>query len=149
MAVMKQVVGARTALTTTGFSSLAAGTYLTSEAVTAATNSPTDVIVEVRAATTGTPSGNKQVLVFAKESLNGSIFRSGPINGTSTTEEGNLKFLGVLPMPTSGSVQMATFSIVQAFGYCPHSLYIVVKNDLGVALTFGEIAKAEISVTVT
>lgn len=145
MATIKQVVGARTALTVTGLSTLASGTYATSAAYPANTNQPLDVIVEVDVATTNTPAGNKQLAVFVQESLDGTNFRSGPGSGTTTTDEPNLRFLGTVPMNSVTTTQIGTFSVAQALGYCPYAFKIVLKNDLGVSLTSGTAYTAEIS----
>ena len=147
MATITQTVNTRTSLTVTGLGTLASATYVTSSAYTANTNKPLDVIVEVETATTNTPTGNKQVVVFVKESLNGTDFRSGPESGTTTTDEPNLRFLGTIPMNSVTTTQRGTFSVAQALGYCPHSFKIVVKNDLGVALTSGAAYTSEISAT--
>lgn len=147
MADTKQIVGTRTALTSTGFSTLASATYVTSSAYIAATNDPIDVIVEVECATTNTPSGNKQVVVFIKESLDGTNYRSGPESGTTTTDELNLRLLGVIPIGTASTTQRGTFSILSGLGFCPYSFKIVLKNDLGVALTSGAVYTSEISYT--
>ena len=147
MAAIKQVVGTRTALTVTGLGTLASGTYVTSAAYTANTNQPLDVIVEVDVATTNTPAGNKQVVVFVKESLDGTNFRSGPGSGTTTTDEPNLRFLGTIPMNSVTTTQIGTFSVAQALGYCPYAFKVVIKNDLGVALTSGTAFTSEISST--
>lgn len=148
MAAIKQVVEARTALTVTGLSTLASGTYVTSAAYPANTNDPLDVIVEVEVATTNTPTGNKRVLVFVKESLDGTNFRSGPESGTTTTDETNLRHLGNIPMNSVTTTQRGTFSIAERLGYCPYAFKIVLKNDLGVALTSGAAYTSEISSTV-
>ena len=138
-------VGTRTSLTSTGLSTLASGTYVASNAYTANTNKPWDVIVEVDTATTNTATGNKQVVVFLQESLDGTNYRSGPTSGTSTTDEPNLRFLGVIPMNSTTTTQIGTFSIAQALGYCPFAFKVVLKNDLGVALTSGTVFTSEIS----
>lgn len=148
MATIKQIVGSRTSLTVTGLSTLASGTYVASSAYTANTNQPLDVIVEVDVATTNTPAGNKQVVVFVQESLDGTNFRSGPTSGTTTTDEPNLRLLGTVPMNSVTTTQMGTFSVAQALGYCPHSFNVVIKNDLGVALTSGTVYTSEISSTI-
>ncbi len=148
MATVKQIVGTRTSLTVTGLATLASGTYVTSAAYTANTNQPLDVIVEVDVATTNTPAGNKQVVVFVKESLDGTNFRSGPGSGTTTTDEPNLRFLGTIPMNSVTTTQIGTFSVAQALGYCPYAFKIVLKNDLSVALTSGTAFTSEISSTV-
>lgn len=147
MATITQPVGARTSLTVSALATLASATYDVSSAYTANTNKPLDVIVELDIATTNTPSGNKQLVVFVKESLDGTNFRSGPESGTTTTDEPNLRLLGTIPMNTASVTQIGTFSVAQALGYCPHSFKIVVKNDLGVALTSGTAFTSEISAT--
>ena len=138
-------VGTRTSLTVTGFSTLAAATYAVSAVYTANTNKPWDVVVEVDAATTNTPAGNKQVVVFLQESVDGTNYRSGPTSGTSAVDEPNLRFLGTLPMASVTTSQIGTFSVASALGYCPYSFKVVLKNDLGVALTSGTVFTAEIS----
>lgn len=147
MADTKQIVGTRTALTSTGFSTLASATYVATSAYTAATNDPNDVVVEVECATTNTPTGNKQVVVFVKESLDGTNYRSGPESGTTTTDEPNLRFLGVIPVNTASTTQRGTFSVGDALGFCPYAFKVVLKNDLGVALTSGAVYTSEITHT--
>ena len=142
---MGQVQGTRTALTSTGFSTLASATYVATSSYDCSTNDPYDVVVEVECATTNTPAGNKQVAVFAKESLDGTNYRSGPESGTTTTDEPNLRFLGTIPMNTASVTQRGSFSIAEAFGYVPYAFKLVLKNDLGVALTSGAVYTAEIS----
>ena len=138
-------VGTRTSLTVTGLATLAAATYVASVIFTANTNKPWDVAVEVNVATTNTATGNKQVSVFLQESLDGTNFRSGPTSGTTTADESNLRFLGTIPMNSANTSQMGTWSVVQALGYCPYAFKVVLKNDLGVALTSGAVFTAEIS----
>jgi hypothetical protein len=147
MTTLKQPVGTRTSLTVTGLSTLASATYVASSAYTVNTNQPLDVVVEVDVATTNTPAGNKQVVVFVIESLDGTNFRSGPTSGTTTTDEPNLRLLGTIPMNSVTTTQIATFSVAQALGYCPYAFKIVLKNDLGVALTSGTSFTSEISAT--
>jgi hypothetical protein len=149
MAVVKQLVGTRTSLAYTGLATLASATYVVNTtAYNCATNQPVDVIVEVDVATTNTPAGNKQVVVFIQESLDGTNYRSGPTSGTTTTDEPNLRFLGAVPMNTASVTQIGTFSIFNALGYVPANFKIVIKNDLGVALTSGTVFTSEISNTV-
>ena len=148
MSTIKQVVGTRTALTVTSLSTLASATYVASAAYVCTTNAPMDVIVEVDAATTNAPAGNKQISVFLSDSLDGTNFRSGPTSLTSTVDEANLRFLGTLPMATSAVTQIGTFSVLAALGYVPAQFKVIIKNDLGVALTSGAVFTAEISNTV-
>ena len=100
MATIKQVVGTRTSLTTTALNSLVSGTYVSCGSITHNTNQPLDVLLEV-SALPGTVSGNKQLLVFAKASLDGTNQTTGPDTGTSTVNESNLFFVGVLPLNTN------------------------------------------------
>ena len=147
MATITQTVGSRTSLTVSGLSTLASATYCVSGTYTPNTNKPLDVIVEVEVATTNPPAGNKQLAVFVKESLDGANFRSGPETGTTATDEPDLKFLGTIPMNTATNTHRGTFSVAQALGYCPYAFKIVLKNDLGVALTSGAAYTSEISAT--
>lgn len=149
MANITQIVGARTALTATGLATLASGTYVASANYTANTNKPLDVVVEVDAATTNTPSGNKQLVVFVQESLDGTNYRSGPNSGTTTDNEANLRLLGTVPMNEASVTQVGTFSVAQSLGYCPYAFRVVVKNELGVALTTGTLFTSEISAAST
>jgi hypothetical protein len=149
MSTVKQVVGTRTSLSYTGLSTLASATYVrNTTAYDCTTNQPLDVVIEVDAATTNTPAGNKQLVVFIQDSLDGTNFRSGPSSGTSTTDEPNLRFLGTLPIGTASVTQIGTFSLVAALGYIPAKFYVVIKNDLGVALTSATVYTSEISGTV-
>jgi len=151
MATIKQIVGTRTSLAFTGsaLSTLASATYVqNTTAYDCTTNQPIDVVVEVDAATTNTPSGNKQLVVFVQESLDGTNYRSGPTSGTTTTREPNLRFIGTLPITTASTTEIGTFSIGLALGYVPTKFFIVIKNDLGVALTSGTAWTSEISSTV-
>ena len=60
MAVFNPTVGTRTSLAFTGLSTLASGTYVkNTTAYNCDTNKPMNVVVEVEAATTNTPAGNK------------------------------------------------------------------------------------------
>lgn len=145
MGAVTTIQATRTSLTVTGFGTLASATYVASTAYNAGANDPQDVVVEVEAATTNTPAGNKQVMVFVQASLDGTNFQSGPTSGTSTTDEPNLTLLGFVPMNSSSITQRNMFSILAALGYIPQQFKVVLKNDLGVALTSGAVYTAEIS----
>ena len=149
MATVKQIVGTRSSLAFTGLSALSSANYVqNTTAYDCATNQPVDVVVEVDLATTNTPVGNKQAIVFIQESLDGTSYRSGPTSGTATTREGNLRLLGTIPMTTASTTEIGTFSVFNALGYVPSSFFIVIKNDLGVALTSGTVWTSEISNTI-
>jgi hypothetical protein len=150
MSTVKQIVGTRTALSISSVATLASGTYVTSEAYVANTNQPIDVVVEVMAGTTNTPAGNKQVVAFVQDSLDGTNFRSGPTAGTSTADEADLTYIGTVPVNTSAGTMLhrGLFSVANACGYVPHTFRIVLKNDLGVALTTATAFTSELSITV-
>lgn len=137
--------GTRTSLTITGFGTLASGTYVASSAYNCDTNKPVDVAIEVEAATTNTPAGNKQVVVFLQASLDGTNFQSGPTSGSTTTDEPDLTFIGVIPMNTATTTHRKMFSVAQSLGFIPKQFKVVCKNDLGVSLTSGAVYTAEIS----
>ena len=134
MADITAVVGARTELTASALNSLASGAYVSAGTINHSTNDPLDVLVEVNV-TPGTVAGNKQVLVFAKASLDGTNFSTGPESGTTTTDEPNLVFVGSVPCGTNATLQRAVFSLAAAFGgVLPQQSKIICKNDTGAAL---------------
>lgn len=133
MAVITSIVGPRTALTTAALNNLANGAYVSAGNIDLTTPDPLDVIVEVEA-TPGTVAGNRQLVVFAKTSLDGANYTSGPESGTTTTDEPNLFFLGTLPLNTNAAPQRRAFSVMSALGFIPPYLRIIVKNDSGAAL---------------
>ncbi len=134
MGAITQIVGSRTSLTTSAMDSLANGTYVSCGTINHTTNDPLDVLIEVKA-TPGTVSGNKQLVVFAKGSLDGTNFESGPESGTTTTDEPNLTFIGTVPLGTNSTAQTGIFSLAMAFGgVLPQQTKIIVRNDSGAAL---------------
>lgn len=148
MSTFNPTIGTRTSLSFTGtaLSTLASATYVkNTTAYNCDTNKPMNVVVEVEAATTNTPSGNKQLLVFIKESLDGTNFREGPESGTTATRENNLRLLGVLPITTASTTERGFFDIFSILGFIPKSFFVVIKNDLGVALTAGVAFTSEVS----
>lgn len=133
MATITAIVGSKTALTTSALNSLVSTGYVAAGTIDLTAADPLDVLVEV-AATPGTVAGNKQVVVFAKVSLDGTTWTSGPETGTTATDEPNLRFLGTVPCNTNATQQINTLSVVSALGFIPPHLEIVVKNDTGAAL---------------
>ena len=125
---------------------LASGTYVTSSAIDLGATIPEDVTFEVNANANGTPSGNKQLVLFAKFSLDNSNFGSGPESGTTTTEELDLHLIGVLPMnDTNDHTKFFNLLGLPVTRY----MKLVAKNDLGVALTSGNVYRADITGTGT
>lgn len=146
MATVTQQLGSRTNLGSLG--TLAAGTYLNVGTITFDTNKPLEVVLEV-SSTPGTVSGNKQLVVFAQESLDGTNFETGPVSGTSTTDESNLTFIGTVPLNTNSTLQRGVFKLSPSFGGAlPFAAKIIVKNDSGVALASGSVEYAEVTTTV-
>ena len=150
MATVKQVVGSRTSLTTSALDSLASATFVSAGTITHNTNQPLDVLLEVTA-TPGTVSGNKQLVVYAKASLDGTNQTTGPETGTTVTDEPNLYYVGTLPLNTSSTTQTKVFSLAAAYGgVLPYASEIVLRNDSGAALNAsgGSVYYSEISATV-
>ncbi|WP_439587645.1 hypothetical protein [Hydrogenophaga sp.] len=133
MSTIHATPGARTALTTTALNALASAAYVSAGTIDVSAQEPLDLIIEVEA-TPGTVAGNRQLMVFARISMDGTHFSTGPVSGSSTNEEPNLRFLGVLPLPTSAVLQRAMFSVAAALGFVPPHIQIVIKNDSGAAL---------------
>lgn len=144
MSIQTLVRSTRTALTVTGLGTLASATYAVSAAYDLEATKPLDLLIEVNATTTGTPAGNKQVYVFAKVTLDGTNYSSGPESGTTATNEADLYAVGSVSMADT-SAHGKTFSLFSALGFMPSSVKIIVKNDLGVALTAGTVFTSEIT----
>ena len=146
MATIKSEVQTAAALTVTGFSTLnpASNLYVVSAEMNHATNDPLDVLIDVTATTATTPTGNKQIVVFAKGSIDGTNFGSGPESGTATTNESDLHFVGTLPMNDT-TAHRKIFSLAAAYGgVLPARTKLVLKNDLGVTLTAGSVQISEV-----
>ena len=121
---------------------LASGTYVCSSAIDLGATIPIDVTFEMECNPNGTPSGNKQMVLFAKFSLDNTNFGSGPESGTTTTEEGDLHLVGVLPtVDTNDHRKFFSLEGLPVTRY----LKLVAKNDLGVALTSGNVYRADIT----
>lgn len=121
---------------------LASATYIASSAVDLGATLPLDVTVEVEVTPGSTPSGNKQLVLFAQLSLDNTNFGSGPTSSTTTTDEPDLHWIGTVPVNTTGT-HRKFFSLSSL----PVARYIkfIAKNDLGVALTSGFVYKADIT----
>lgn len=128
--------------------SLASAAARSSAAVTSdTTTNLVDYLVEVSILTTATaPSGNKQAIVYAYSSSDGSTYDGA--SGTVDDVDGTDKALTAVGSPTNlrqiGSVQLnqgavartiiRNFSLVQALGFIPAKWGIVLLNDAGTAL---------------
>lgn len=147
MATIKSEVQTAAALTVTGLSTLnpASSLYVVSNTITHSTNDPLDVLIDVTATTGTTPTGNKQLVVFAKGSLDGTNFGSGPESATTaTTNESDLHYVGSVPMNDT-TAHRKIFSLAAAYGgVLPAATKLVFKNDLGVTLTAGTVQVSEV-----
>lgn len=127
-----QLSGAAAAL-----NSLTNGTYVVLGTLThqSSGKTPLDCLVEL-AVTPGTVSSNKQMILFAQFSLDGTNFGTGPTSGTTTTDEPNLVRLGALACNTNSTLQRQVFSIASAApGWVlPYATKLVAKNETGAAL---------------
>lgn len=133
MATITVQAGARTLLTNSALNNLGSATYVSAGDINVSSVAPLDVVVEVEA-TPGTVSGNKQLLVFAKVSMDGANYSTGPESSTMTTDEPNLRLLGSVPLNTNSALQRNAFSVVSALGFVPPYMRVIVKNDSGAAL---------------
>jgi len=145
-ATQTKVVGTRTSLTTTGLSTLASATYVASNALVL---NGLNAAFELQAATTNTPAGNKQLLAWVICSLDGTNYTSGPTSGTTATREANLGQSIALPITTASTTETTQFDVESILGFIPYDVKIVLKNDLGVALTSGTINYSLVTPTLT
>ena len=121
---------------------LASGTYVCSSAIDLGATIPIDVTFEMECNPNGTPSGNKQMVLFAKFSLDNTNWGTGPESGTTTTEEDDLHLIGV--MSTVDTNDHRKFFSLDGLPVARY-LKLVAKNDLGVALTSGNVYRADIT----
>lgn len=139
--------GTSTALTITA-ASLASAALRSSAAVTSGvTNNTDDYLITVNVLTTATaPSGNKQVVVFAYASEDGTNYGgdSSTVDNVDGTDKAltalgspsNLRFLGTLQL-NQGAVAATirqVFSLRAVLGSIPAKWGIVLYNDAGTAL---------------
>lgn len=133
MATITVNPGSRTLLTNSALNSLASAAYVSAGVIDVSAVDPLDVVVEVEA-TPGTVAGNKQLVVFAKISMDGTNYSTGPESGSTATDEPNLRFLGTVPLNTGATLQRNALSVVSALGFVPPFMKVIVKNDSGAAL---------------
>jgi len=121
---------------------LASATYIASAALDLTAAIPLDKTIQVECLPSTTPTGNKQLVVFAKLSLDNSNFGTGPESGTTITDELDLHWIGTVPC-NSATTHRKFFSLAAL----PVARYmkIIVKNDMGVALTSGNVYWADIT----
>lgn len=116
---------------------LASGTYIASSSIDLADAGgkvPSQVTFQIEFNANGTPTGAKQMALFAKWSHDGTTFDSGPESGTTTTEEADLDAFGTAPGNDTND-HRRSFLVTPVQRY----LKAIVKNELGVALTSGKL----------
>lgn len=143
MAVFTLAQSARTA-TILNLGTLASTTYIASTAQDLTAVLPEDVILEVEADPNGVTTGRQQLVIFIQLSLDNTNFSTGPTSGTSATEEADLYPLGVLPCVDTNT-HRKLFSLREAGIPVTRYFRVVAKNDMGVALTSGNIYQANIT----
>jgi hypothetical protein len=125
-----QIAGAAAALANLGSANFATLGVITHNS---SGKAPLDCLVEL-SITPGTVAGNKQAILYAQASLDGTNFSSGPVSGAVATDEANLIFVGTLPLGTNATLQSKVFSLAAAFGgVLPFATRLIVKNDSGAA----------------
>ena len=141
MTTFTQAQGTKSASVLT-MGTLGSATFIASSAIDLGASIPLDVTYEVECTPSATPTGNKQLIVMAQLSLDGTTFTSGPTSGTTATNEPDLHWIGTIVCNDS-SLHRKMFSL-QGLPTARH-MKLVVKNDLGVALTSGYIYRADIT----
>ena len=121
---------------------LAASNFLASATIDLGASMPLDVTFEVECTPSATPTGDKQLIVMAQLSLDGSTFTTGPTSGTTATNEPDLHWIGTI-VCNDNSLHRKMFSL-QGLPTARY-LKLVVKNGLGVALSSGNIYRADIT----
>lgn len=145
MANVKLAQQAAAAVTVSGLSTLASGSYATSNLIDNTTNLYLDYLIELLV-TTGTVSGNKQAVIFAISSLDTTNF-----SDNAAGDDANMAYLGSLQTPSNTtSYRSRGFSVAAAFGgTLPPQFKIVVKNDGGGTYTVGSVQQVASYQTVT
>lgn len=141
MTTFTQAQSARSA-SVLNLGTLASATYVMSSVIDLGAAIPLDVTLQVECDPNGSPAGNKQLVLFAKLSLDNTDFGSGPESGTTATEEADLHWIGTLPCNDTNTHRK--FFSLDGLPVARY-LKLVVKNDMGVALTSGNVYRADIT----
>ena len=133
MATITEPASGSTTVTSTALNSLASATYVNAGTIDVSAIDPLDVAIVVEA-TPGTITAPSFLYVFLQASMDGTNFGTGPVSGTTATDEPNLRLLGALPMGTNATLQRDVFSVRAALGFVPPYMKVIVKNSTGAAL---------------
>jgi len=113
-----------TSITVTGFNSLAATSYVTSDAVDNTSNLFVDVFVEIVVADI-VEAGNKQVVAYVIDSIDGTNYSDNQSSNPTA-----MRLLGIIPMNGAGPWRSSAMSVAAAFGgMVPPKWKIVLYND--------------------
>jgi hypothetical protein len=137
MATVKSKVGSRTTLTTSALNSLVNNTYVSAGTITFISSTLVSLTskIEVEVTPGTVTAGNAGVIVFARISMDGTNFTTGPVSGTTSTDEPNLIYVGTVPCNTSSTLQRGNFDLALACGgTLPYAAQIVVRNTTGANL---------------
>jgi hypothetical protein len=140
MTTFTQSQGAKSAALVT-MGTLAADTYIASAAIDLGANIPLDSTFEM-VVTVSSPTSDKQVILFAQLSLDGTDFGTGPTSGSSATDEADLHWIGTLPCNSTGT-HRKLFSL-SGLPVAQH-IKLIARNRTGVTLTSGFIYRADIT----
>lgn len=128
---MANSYGTATPLTSNA-NGLTAGGYASLGVIDFGAAPPHECFVEITATASGTPGGNKQVIVYARSSLDGTNWSDAP----SATALRNAMRVGALNLPDTNARRSVAFPLSQLFGGAlPPKAEIYVCNDTGVTLT--------------
>ncbi len=113
--------------------SLATGNFVSLGDMDLSSLDPLDLVLEL-AITPGTPTGLQQATIFAQVSYDNSNWTTGPVSGSTSTDEVDLYLIGSLPLKTAAVLQRKTYSVLAALGFIPPYLRFIIKNETGVSL---------------
>lgn len=134
MATVKEQFGATTALTITLNNLTTATGFAISNQVDNTTDLFLDVLIEILIADV-VEAGNKQILVYAIDSVDGTNWSFGNTAADALANPGALAFVGALPLNGTGPWRSRAMSLAAAFGgNVPPYWKLAVMNDAGVTL---------------
>jgi len=127
---MTTTYGTATALSG-NFNSASNASYTDIGTIDFSTANVMDCFVEVTATAGSTPSGNQQVVLYARSSVDGTNFSD---SGSSATI-GNLRFVGTLSLTNTSAHRSPALALAAAFGgNLPPKVTLTAYNDAGVSM---------------
>ena len=125
-----------TAYAITPASTTPANGYYTMGSYVPTANLPLNIQVEVASSCGSiTPTVSTGTFVFAKISLDGTNYSTGPESSNVVTDETQLYVLGFIPHTTASQTVSKSFDWVSQIGFIPKKFKIICKNVTGAALT--------------